>query len=106
MKKFGIFLIVLAAIGAGVYFTAPSLESIVQTVVHKYGSQVTGTEVNLGGFKLSLLKGEVEINNLTVANPENYSQPNIMSVGRGTLADALCPAMEAARLMLPPETSR
>ena len=82
MKKFGIFLIVLAIIGAGVYFTAPSLESIVQTVVHKYGSQVTGTEVNLGGFKLSLLKGEVEINNLTVANPENYSQPNIMSVGR------------------------
>ena len=82
MKKFGIFLIVLAAIGAGVYFTAPSLESIVQTVVHKYGSQVTGTEVNLDGFKLSLLKGEVEINNLTVANPENYSQPNIMSVGR------------------------
>ena len=82
MKKFGIFLIVLAAIGAGVYFTAPSLESIVQTVVHKYGSQVTGTEVNLGGFKLSLLKGEVEINNLTVANPKNYTQPNIMSVGR------------------------
>lgn len=82
MKKFGIFLIVLAAIGAGVYFTAPSLESIVQTVVRKYGSQVTGTEVNLGGFKLSLLKGEVEINNLTVANPKNYTQPNIMSVGR------------------------
>ena len=82
MKKFGIFLIVLAVIGAGVYFTAPSLESIVQTVVHKYGSQVTGTEVNLGGFKLSLLKGEVEINNLTVANPKNYTQPNIMSVGR------------------------
>ena len=82
MKKFGIFLIVLAVIGAGVYFTAPSLESIVQTVVRKYGSQVTGTEVNLGGFKLSLLKGEVEINNLTVANPKNYTQPNIMSVGR------------------------
>ncbi len=82
MKKFIIFLVILAAIIAGIYYKAPSLENIVQTVVHKYGSQVTGTEVNLGGFKLALTKGEVEINNLTVANPKNYSQPNIMSVGR------------------------
>ena len=82
MKKLAIFALILAVIGAVVYFKAPSAENIVKTVVHKYGSQVTGTEVNLGGFRLALTKGEVEINDLTVANPENYSQPHIMSVGR------------------------
>ena len=82
MKKFLIFLIILLAIGSGIYVLSPSLESIIQNIVHKYGSQVTGTDVNLGGFKLSLLKGNVEINNLTVANPKNYTQPYIMSVGK------------------------
>ena len=82
MKKLAIFALMLAVIGAVVYFKAPSAENIVKTVVHKYGSQVTGTEVNLGGFRLALTKGEVEISDLTVANPENYSQPHIMSVGR------------------------
>ena len=82
MKKLAIFALILAVIGAVVYFKAPSAENIVKTVVHKYGSQVTGTEVNLGGFRLALTKGEVEISDLTVANPENYSQPHIMSVGR------------------------
>ena len=37
------------------YFMTPSAEDIVKTVVHKYGSQVTGTEVNLGGFRLDIL---------------------------------------------------
>ena len=82
MKKLAIFALILTVIGAVVYFKAPSAENIVKTVVHKYGSQVTGTEVNLGGFRLALTKGEVEISDLTVANPENYSQPHIMSVGR------------------------
>ena len=89
MKKLAIFALILAVIGAVVYFKAPSAENIVKTVVHKYGSQVTGTEVNLGGFRLALTKGEVEISDLTVANPENYSQPHIMSVGRVLVKDNL-----------------
>lgn len=42
MKKLAIFALILAVIGAVVYFKAPSAENIVKTVVHKYGSQVTG----------------------------------------------------------------
>ncbi len=82
MKKLMIVLLILAAGGGAAYFMTPSAEDIVKTVVHKYGSQVTGTEVNLGGFRLDIFNGEVEVKKLTVANPQNYSQPNIMSVGR------------------------
>ena len=82
MKKFVTTLVVLAVIGAGLYHLTPSVENIVKTVVHKYGSEVTGTEVNLGGFKLDLMNGKVEISDLTVANPENYSLPHAMSVGK------------------------
>ena len=79
MKKY-IFGFLVLVIAAAWYFT-PSLETIVKKVVNKYGSEITGTEVNLEGFKLSLTKGEGEISEITVANPKNYSAPNIFSLG-------------------------
>ncbi len=79
MKKY-IFGFLVLVIAAAWYFT-PSLETIVKKVVNKYGSEITGTEVNLQGFKLSLTKGEGEISEITVANPKNYSAPNIFSLG-------------------------
>jgi len=82
VKKWHFVLLLLLIAGLAVYFLTPSLENIVQKVVHKYGSQVTGTEVNLGGFRLALLDGEVELSELSVGNPKNYTQPHIMSVGK------------------------
>lgn len=80
MKKY-IFLGILAvAVVAGYYFM-PSLETIVQKVVHKYGSEITGTDVNLKGFKLSLTNGEGTISEITVANPKNYSSPYVFQLG-------------------------
>ena len=80
MKKRYIFGALIVAVAAAWYFT-PSLETIVKKVVNKYGSEITGTEVNLQGFKLSLTKGEGEISEITVANPKNYSAPYIFSLG-------------------------
>ena len=57
MKKRYIFLSVLVLIVVGVYFFAPSLESIVQKVVHKYGSEIT------------------------VGNPRDYSTKNLFELG-------------------------
>lgn len=81
MKKRYIFLSVLVVIIAGVYFFAPSLESIVQKIVHKYGSEITGTDVNLKGFKLGLANGEGNISEITVGNPKDYSAKNIFELG-------------------------
>lgn len=81
MKKKYIFLGILAIVCVGAYYLTPSLETIVKQVVHKYGSQITGTEVNLQGFNLSLTNGEGSIKGLTVANPTNYKSPNLLDLG-------------------------
>ena len=80
MKKLIVLGVIILA-GVAAYIFSPSLESIVQKLVHKYASQVTGTEVNLSGFKLSLTKGEASLSGLTVANPENYQSPYILNLG-------------------------
>ncbi len=81
MKKRYIFLGLLVIIFAGFYFCAPSLESIVKQVVHKYGSAVTGTDVNLEGFDIKLTQGEGYIGKITIGNPKNYKEKNIIELG-------------------------
>lgn len=81
MKKKYIFLLVLIAAFAGFYYLTPSFESIVKQVVHKYGSAVTGTEVNLEGFSLKLADGEGHIGKITVGNPQNYKLKNALELG-------------------------
>ena len=81
MKKRYIFLSVLVLIIAGVYFFAPSLETIVQKIVHKYGSEITGTDVNLQGFELGLTTGEGRISKIIVGNPKDYTTKNLFELG-------------------------
>ena len=81
MKKY-IFLTLLVLIGVGIFFFATSFESIVKKAVNKYGSEVTGTDVSIDGFKLSLTDGKGTINKLTVSNPKGYSTPYLFSLDR------------------------
>jgi len=81
MKKRYIILLGLTAIAAGFYFLTPSFESIVKQAVHKYGSAVTGTDVNLDGFKLKIADGEGHIGKITVGNPQNYKLKNALELG-------------------------
>lgn len=80
MKKKYIVLTILIAAFAGFYYFTPSIETIVKKVVHKYGSEVTGTDVNLNGFDISLTNGEGKIKQITVANPKGYKSPNLISL--------------------------
>ena len=79
MKKY-IFLAILLIIGGGIFYVANSYESIFKDLVHKYGSQVTGTDVSLEGFKISLSNGEGQIKKIVVANPKGYQSANFLSL--------------------------
>lgn len=79
-KKYIVLLVILALIGGGVYYLATNLESIVKKIVHKYGSEVTGTDVNIAGFSLSLKNGEGRISKITIANPKGYSTPYLLTL--------------------------
>lgn len=83
MKKFllTLFVLLLLLVCGAAYYVYHNMEDIVKTAVNKYGSQVTGTEVKLGGFKLSPFDGWAKMSNLTVGNPKGYAQTNIISLG-------------------------
>ena len=82
MKKFLLILLtIIILLAGGICGLYLNLESIVKASVAKYGSQLTGTEVALDGFSLSLRKGEAELKGLRIANPEGYQTPQILSLG-------------------------
>ena len=70
-------LLVVAVVAAWLY-----LEPLVKGAVHKFGTQIVGTEVKLDGFSLNPFAGELEVKGLSVANPEGYSAPELLSLGR------------------------
>ncbi|MFI3241115.1 MAG: hypothetical protein R3Y43_00945 [Alphaproteobacteria bacterium] len=78
MKK--ILLITLVVIIAVIGIAFLNIGKIVTTAVNTYGSEITGTQVSLKGFNLSLTKGEAEINKLLVANPQGYNAPYIFEL--------------------------
>lgn len=80
MKKSSL-LIGVVVVAAGIYYFGPSLlDSAVKKIVNKYGSEVTGTEVNLEGFSLHPTTGEAGIRKITIANPENYKMPYLFEL--------------------------
>ena len=81
MKKY-IFLAILLIIAGGVYWFMTNFESIVKKVVHKYGSEVTLTDVNIDGLDISLKNGTAAINKITVANPKGYDTKNLFELGQ------------------------
>ena len=82
MKKFLLILLtIIILLAGGICGLYLNLESIVKASVAKYGSQLTGTEVALDGFRLSLRKGEAELKGLRIANPKGYQTPQILSLG-------------------------
>ena len=81
MKKFSVFLLVIAVLCAAVYYFFP-LEMIVKKVVNKYGSEVTGTDVNLQGFNIDLKNGQATVKEITVANPANYKTKYAVQLGQ------------------------
>ena len=79
MKKY-IFFAFLIIVGAGGYYLYNNLEVIVRKIVNKYGSEITGTKVDLQGFELNLTTGEGKIQKITVGNPAQYKKPNLFSL--------------------------
>lgn len=62
------------------YFCTPSLETVVKKLVHQYGSQVTGTDVSIDGFKLSLTDGQAAVRGIKIGNPKGYKAPNLFNL--------------------------
>ena len=74
MKKVLLIVLVIGvvAIGYGVYRLSGSLDSIVKAAIEKYGSEATGTTVEVAAVDVGLKDGRATVTGLVVMNPEGF----------------------------------
>jgi uncharacterized protein involved in outer membrane biogenesis len=84
----GLILVLVLLLAVGGYFLAKNLNGLVERAVEEFGSQVTQTQVALGKADISvnLDQGRGELQNLTVANPQGFSDANLLTLGKVALA--------------------
>jgi hypothetical protein len=79
------YLLIISALGlllaVALAFLWTNLDWIVKSAIERYGSQATGTRVQVDRVALHPLQGKGAIEGLTVANPPGYSAAHILSLG-------------------------
>lgn len=83
MKKIvlGVVLVLVIAIGGGVYFLLSNLDGLVKSAIETYGSEATQTTVKVASVKIGLQDGSGEIRGLSVGNPQGFAAPQVFSLG-------------------------
>ena len=82
MKKaiIGIFLFVVIAVGAGIYYVYSHIDYFIKIAIEQYGSQVTQTSVKVDNVKFDLQHGIGSIYGISVGNLAGYTDPEIFSL--------------------------
>lgn len=81
----GVGIIVIVAVGA-IWFTFSQLDSIVQKVVEKVGTEVTKAPVSLSGVEIKLAEGTATLRGFTLGNPAGFKSDHAISLGEITVA--------------------
>lgn len=108
MKKSRVVLLIVAVIvvlvGVAVFYLIRNLDSIVEAAIEKYGTIAAGTSVQVENVQIGLKEGRGTVRGLTVANPPEFSDRNIFSLGEivldldaGSLTSEL-PVVEEIRI--------
>ena len=61
-------------IGVVVFYISANLDSIVQGVIEKVGSEALGVDVTVGSVELHLKEGRGTIRDFEITNPPGYGQ--------------------------------
>jgi hypothetical protein len=85
-----IILVVLAAVAIAVAvalrYGLGRLDGEVASIVERYGSAVTGTDVEVGNVDLALTAGRADLAGITIANPAGYETDYAVRVGHASVA--------------------
>ena len=74
-------LVVLALVGSWIF-----IDTIVKTGIEKGGSYALQVDTTVDDVSLSLLRGRLSIDNLTIANPPKFETPHLMIMNHFALA--------------------
>lgn len=87
MKKAGIALLVILAVLVGVLFWLhQNMDSLVKSAIEKYGSQMTGTKVQVASVVIRAAQGTGIVRGLVVGNPSGFKTPYALKVGEIEIA--------------------
>jgi hypothetical protein len=85
--------IVVAALAVGAIAAAVALrygvrrlDGVVAATVERYGSVVTGTDVDVAGVDLALTDGRADLAGITIGNPEGYETDYAVRIGHASVA--------------------
>ncbi|GLS25250.1 hypothetical protein [Marinibactrum halimedae] len=78
--------LVIAGVVGLAFFGLSKINDIVEMAVEQAGPTVTNTSVLLDGADIELLEGRGELNGLSIANPEGYSDNNVFEMGKVVFA--------------------
>ena len=81
-----IFLVGVLLIAAAVYVTYLSLNSIICSAIQRQATASLGVQTTLESAHLSILGGKLDLENLQVSSPPNFSAPKIFTLGGITVA--------------------
>ena len=73
--------VLVAAIGAALYYVFTNLDAIVKAAIEKAGSQTTQTAVRVDKVRIDLTDGAGIISGLSVANPKGFDAPHAFLLG-------------------------
>ena len=71
----------LAVVGLAAHFLFSNLDSLVEAAVEKYGSQATGTTVDLDSVHIKLADGAGTLSGLSVGNPKGFNAKRALLLG-------------------------
>ena len=77
------FVVVLLVLGVAAVVLA---DTLVQQGVKRGGTEVTGTDVSLGGVSVALLDGGLALDDLVIGNPDGYESSHFIDLTESTVA--------------------
>ena len=80
LLKIGLIVVVLLVVAAIVVYLA--IDSIAKTAVEKGGTYALGTKTTCDSVSIHFLSSEVNLNGLTVANPEGFKTDHFLKTGK------------------------
>jgi hypothetical protein len=86
--------IVLAFLGAGLWWLYTSLDFVVKTTIERFAPEIVGAAVTVRGVSLSPRDGRGMLHGIEVGNPPGYGSPRALRAG--TVAVGVDPATLAA----------
>jgi hypothetical protein len=79
-------LLVAVVIGAGALYVASHVNSLAKKGIESGGTYALGVQTTVQDVSLSIMKGELEIEHLKVANPAGFAAPHFLDLKDGDLA--------------------